>query len=128
MRGIGVTWIASPATLARAMTRTLIAAALCAVAACGSNPGHGPDGGPGGGIDAAPDAGAPTDAGAPSPGSAKLTFESGPVRPLALSADGMRVFVANTPNGSLDILRVTAAGLVADSSVKVGLEPVAVAV
>src|ERR1041384_5421739 len=97
------------------MTRTLIAAALCAVAACGSNPGHGPDGGPGGGIDA------PPDAGGPSPGSAKLTFESGPVRPLALSADGMRVFVANTPNGSLHILRVTAPGRGPDSPAKAGL-------
>ena len=102
--------------------RCLIAAALCAVAACGSNPGHAPDGGNDGGIDA------PPDAGGPSPGATKLTFESGPVRPLALSADGMRVFVANTPNGSLDLLRVTAGGLVADGSVKVGLEPVAVAV
>jgi DNA-binding beta-propeller fold protein YncE len=50
------------------------------------------------------------------------------VRPLALSADRARVFVANTPNASLDILRVTAQGLVAETQVKVGIDPVAVAV
>jgi len=62
------------------------------------------------------------------PGAARLTFESGPVRSLALSPDGSRVFVANTPNGSLDVLRVGPAGLVVEDSVKVGLDPVAVAV
>ncbi len=74
--------------------------------------------------------GAPTDAGpsGPAPGTTQLTFESGPVRPLAVSSDGTRVFVANTPNGSLDILQVTPAGLVPDGSVKVGIDPVAVAV
>jgi DNA-binding beta-propeller fold protein YncE len=75
---------------------------------------------------------APAETERPSPPStatkAKLTFETGPVRPLALSADGKRVFVANTPNGSLDILRVTPGGLVAESTVKLGLEPVAVAI
>ncbi len=78
------------------------------------------------------DPGVPPDAppgrSTPPPTTSKLTFETGPVRPLALSADATRVFVTNIPNGSLDILRVTPAGLVADSSVKVGLEPVAVAV
>ena len=59
---------------------------------------------------------------------AQLTFESGPVRPLALSGDGERVFVANTPRGSLDILRVTRHGLVLESSAPVGVDPVAVAV
>jgi DNA-binding beta-propeller fold protein YncE len=58
----------------------------------------------------------------------KLTFESGPVRPLALSADKTHVFVANTPNGSLDILRVTASGLVLEGSVKTGIDPVSVAI
>ena len=71
---------------------------------------------------------APPGPGEPPPRIAQLTFESGPVRPLAVSSDGARVFVANTPNGSLDLLRVTPAGLVADGSVKVGIDPVAVAV
>src|SRR4051794_16723235 len=100
------------------MTRTLIAAALCGLAACGGGPtGNNPDGG-----SDAPDGGT-----LPA-GSSKLTFESGPVRPIALSADGARLYVANTPNGSLDILSVTASGLTGAGSVKVGLEPVAVAV
>jgi hypothetical protein len=84
------------------MTRTLIAAALCGLAACGSSP---PGNNADGGIDA------PSDGGTAPPGSSKLTFESGPVRPIALSADGARLFVANTANGSLDILSVTATGL-----------------
>ena len=58
----------------------------------------------------------------------RLTFESGPVRPLALSADGTRLFVANTPDGYLEILHVTGAGLQLEASVAVGVDPVAVAV
>src|SRR5262245_37702706 len=34
------------------------------------------------------------------------TFESGPVRPLALSADGARLFAVNTPDDRLEILDV----------------------
>lgn len=59
--------------------------------------------------------------------SPSFTFESGPVRPLALSPDGNRLFVSNTPNASLDIFEVTGDGLVAAGSVYVGLDPVAVA-
>jgi DNA-binding beta-propeller fold protein YncE len=62
------------------------------------------------------------------PTTSRLTFESGPVRPLALSADASHLYVANTSNDSLDILSVTPRGLEVESSVKVGLEPVAVAV
>jgi DNA-binding beta-propeller fold protein YncE len=102
--------------------RCVLAAVLGGLAACGSDPARPPDAG----ADAAP----PPDGATQSPAviPAKLTFESGPVRPLALSADATRVFVANTPNGSLDLLRVTATGLVADGSVKVGLDPIAVAI
>ena len=57
-----------------------------------------------------------------------LTFESGPVRPLALAPDGTRLFVANIPNGSLDILAVGGEGLRLEASVAVGLDPVALAV
>jgi DNA-binding beta-propeller fold protein YncE len=56
-----------------------------------------------------------------------VEFESGPVRPLALSPDGTRLFAANTPNGTLDIFTITPAGLVPEARVPVGLEPVAVA-
>jgi DNA-binding beta-propeller fold protein YncE len=58
----------------------------------------------------------------------QFTFESGPVRPVALSADGSTLYVANTANATLDILSVTSQGLTPVSSVPVGLEPVAVAV
>jgi DNA-binding beta-propeller fold protein YncE len=55
-------------------------------------------------------------------------FESGHVRPLALSASGDRLFAVNTPDNHLEIFDVTADGLTRQASVPVGLEPVAVAV
>jgi YVTN family beta-propeller protein len=54
-------------------------------------------------------------------------FESGPVRPLALSPDGTTLFVCNIPDARLELFAVTAQGLVHSGSVPVGLEPVAVA-
>jgi DNA-binding beta-propeller fold protein YncE len=54
-------------------------------------------------------------------------FESGQVRPLALSPNGQRLFVVNTPDNRLEIFKVTADGLAHEESVPVGLEPVAVA-
>ena len=54
-------------------------------------------------------------------------FESGQVRPLALSPDGTRLFAVNTPDNTLEILNVGAGGVAKVSSVPVGLEPVAVA-
>src|SRR5262245_57621606 len=56
-----------------------------------------------------------------------VTFESGQVRPLALSPDGSRLFAVNTPDGRLEIFDVTSTGLSHRESVPVGLEPVAVA-
>jgi DNA-binding beta-propeller fold protein YncE len=56
------------------------------------------------------------------------TFETGPVRPLALSPDGSALFAVNTPDNRLEIFDVTAAGLAHRASVPVGLEPCAVAV
>ncbi len=56
-----------------------------------------------------------------------VTFESGQVRPLALSPDGTRLFAVNTPDGRLEVFDVSAAGLTHVDSVPVGLEPVAVA-
>lgn len=54
-------------------------------------------------------------------------FESGQVRPLAISPDGSRLFAVNTPDNHLEIFTITASGLEFETSVAVGLEPVAVA-
>jgi DNA-binding beta-propeller fold protein YncE len=54
-------------------------------------------------------------------------FESGPVRPIALSADGQRLYVANGPAACLEIYAVEGDALRLASTVSVGLEPVAVA-
>ena len=54
-------------------------------------------------------------------------FESGQVRPMAVSPDGSRLFACNTPNATLEIYDVSASGLSLLASVPVGLEPVAVA-
>ncbi len=63
----------------------------------------------------------------PSGPSGFVTFESGQVRPLALSADGKRLYAVNTPDGRLEIFTVTATSLIHTASVPVGMEPVAVA-
>ena len=55
------------------------------------------------------------------------TFESGQVRPLALSPDGTRLYAVNTPDDRLEIFDVADGGLTHAGSVPVGLEPVAVA-
>jgi DNA-binding beta-propeller fold protein YncE len=59
-------------------------------------------------------------------------FESGQVRPMALSADGRFLYVVNTPDNRLEIFRVNnghhpQGPLTWLSAVRVGLEPVAVA-
>ncbi len=56
-----------------------------------------------------------------------VEFESGQVRPLALSPDGSRLFAVNTPDNRLEIFSVGAMGLTHSASVVVGMEPVAVA-
>ncbi len=61
-------------------------------------------------------------------GSSFTLFESGQVRPLALSPDGRHLFAVNTPDNRLEIFRVQNSGLKHVRSVPVGLEPVAVAV
>ena len=55
-----------------------------------------------------------------------VTYESGQVRPLALSADGQKLFAVNTPDNKLEIFS-TIGELTPLASVPVGLEPVAVA-
>jgi DNA-binding beta-propeller fold protein YncE len=56
-----------------------------------------------------------------------VAFESGHVRPLALSPNGTRLFAVNTPDDRLEIFDVQGGTLAHDVSVPVGLEPVAVA-
>ena len=56
-----------------------------------------------------------------------VNFESGQVRPLALSPDGTRLYAVNTPDNRLEIFAVGAGGLTHLGEVQVGLEPVAVA-
>ena len=57
-----------------------------------------------------------------------LTFESGHVRPLALSPDGTQLFAVNTPDNRLEIFDLDGNGeLVHTGAVQVGMEPVAVA-
>ena len=57
-----------------------------------------------------------------------LAFESGPVRPMALSPDGRELYAVNTPDGYLEVFTVDENGLTFSRSIPVGLEPVAVAV
>ncbi|MCG8590296.1 MAG: hypothetical protein MJE66_13475 [Proteobacteria bacterium] len=57
-----------------------------------------------------------------------VLFESGPVRPLATSPNGLRLFAANGPDNRLEIFNVLGDGQLRHvSSVSVGLDPVAVA-
>ncbi|WP_129346742.1 hypothetical protein [Sorangium cellulosum] len=66
--------------------------------------------------------------GAPALASPSFTaFESGQVRPLALSPDGTLLFAVNTPDNRLEVFRIRSGGLEHRASVPVGLEPVAVA-
>ena len=54
-------------------------------------------------------------------------FESGQVRPLALSPSGRLLLAVNTPDNRLEIFLVASKNLIKVDSVPVGLEPVAVA-
>jgi DNA-binding beta-propeller fold protein YncE len=56
-----------------------------------------------------------------------VAFESGQVRPLAMSPDGNTLFAVNTPDNRLEVFAVSPAGLTHTASVDVGMEPVAVA-
>ena len=56
-----------------------------------------------------------------------VLFESGQVRPLALSPSGRLLFAVNTPDNRLEVFLVLPGTLQHLDSVPVGLEPVAVA-
>ena len=75
---------------------------------------------------------------ASSAGPSFIEFESGPVRPIAMSPNGRTLFATNTPNGTLEVFdlasglppsghRVTSGLPAFRYAVAVGLEPVAVA-
>lgn len=55
-----------------------------------------------------------------------VTFDSGQVRPLAISPNSQQLLAVNTPAGLLEIFDIDDTGLNTVSSVSVGLEPVAV--
>ncbi|MFT3856872.1 MAG: hypothetical protein QM742_05030 [Aquabacterium sp.] len=55
------------------------------------------------------------------------TFESGQVRPLAVSADGKRLYAVNTPDNRVEVFDITGFKPRQIESIPVGLEPVAVA-
>jgi DNA-binding beta-propeller fold protein YncE len=56
-----------------------------------------------------------------------IEFESGPVRPIALSPNGASLFVTNIPDNTLEVFTNTAGSLTKTASIPVGMEPVAVA-
>ena len=66
-------------------------------------------------------------ASASSSGPSFIEFESGHVRPLAISPDRQTLFAVNTPNGTLEVFDLTSGMPVFQYRVAVGLEPVAVA-
>ena len=57
-----------------------------------------------------------------------VTFESGQVRPMAMSEDGRHLYVVDTPDNRIEIFAITDSGLTNTGSVSVGMEPVALAV
>lgn len=61
-------------------------------------------------------------------GESYTLFESGQVRPLALSPDGKTLYAVNTPDNRLEVFAVDKSGLTPVGSILVGVEPVAVAV
>lgn len=77
--------------------------------------------------DSASNAGLKTQQFIPTSPSIFTTFESGQVRPLAMSPDGSRLYATNTPDNALEIFSIDASRLTHLYTVPVGLEPVAVA-
>lgn len=56
-----------------------------------------------------------------------IAFESGQVRPIAMTPNGARVLVVNTPDNRLEVFTASGGLLVHSDSIPVGMEPVAVA-
>ncbi len=58
-----------------------------------------------------------------------IAFESGSVRPMAMSEDGKKLYVTNTPDNVVEVFSISTAGSLSHSvSIPVGMEPVALAV
>ncbi|MFB1487448.1 MULTISPECIES: YncE family protein [unclassified Thiocapsa] len=57
-----------------------------------------------------------------------ITFETGQVRPLALTEDGKQLLALNTPDNRIEIFNIDKGVLLHDGSIPVGLEPTAIAV
>lgn len=55
-------------------------------------------------------------------------FESGQVRPLAMTKNGKFLFSVNTPDNKLEVFKIKSSGLKHCGSISVGIEPVAVAI
>ena len=68
-----------------------------------------------------------TAAGAADAQTSFVTFETGQVRPLALSPDGSQLFAINTPDNRLEVFSVSGGSLTLTDSIPVGMEPCAVA-
>src|ERR1700730_15199759 len=68
-----------------------------------------------------------TSVSAASTGPSFIEFESGPVRPIAMSPNGQTLFAANTPNGTLEVFDLISGMPAFRYRIAVGLEPVAVA-
>jgi DNA-binding beta-propeller fold protein YncE len=64
---------------------------------------------------------------AASAGPSFVEFESGQVRPVAMSPDGKTLFAVNTPNGTLEAFGLSSGLPVFEYRVPVGMEPVALA-
>src|SRR5262249_8744481 len=64
---------------------------------------------------------------APPPPGDFVHFESGHVHPVALSPDGTRLFVVNTPDMRLSVFSLVTGVPVLEKEIPVGIEPVAVA-
>jgi YVTN family beta-propeller protein len=56
-----------------------------------------------------------------------VAFESGPVRPVALTPDGNTLLAVNTPDNRLEVFSVQDGALTHIDSIPVGMEPVSVA-
>ncbi|MFP5284794.1 MAG: YncE family protein, partial [Thermoanaerobaculia bacterium] len=61
------------------------------------------------------------------PSESYTLFESGQVRPLAMSPDRQRLFAVNTPDNRLEVFRIQGNRLLHTASIPVGMEPVAAA-